>query len=61
MALKKYILTIEYNDNGDNCEYIQEEIVDDSPETTTVGTVDLEEYFSKSEITMLHHTVIGKA
>ena len=48
MALKKYILTIEYNDNGDNCEYIQEEIVDDSPETTTVGTVDLEEYFSKS-------------
>tara|TARA_R110002020_G_scaffold49221_6_gene140254 strand:- start:2939 stop:3124 length:186 start_codon:yes stop_codon:yes gene_type:complete len=61
MALKKYILTIEYNDNGDNCEYIQEEIVDDSPETTTVGTVDLEEYFSKSEITMLNHTVIGKS
>ena len=61
MALKKYILTIEYNDNGDNCEYIQEEIVDDSPETTTVGTEDLEEYFSKSEITMLNHTVIGKS
>ena len=42
MALKKYILTIEFDDSGDNCEYIQEEFVDDTPEETKIIYVVIE-------------------
>jgi hypothetical protein len=62
MALKKYILTIEFNDNGDNCEYIQEEIIDDTPDDKKVlYEVDIDKYFSASDIVCLLDGDIAKA
>ena len=62
MAIKKYILTIEFDDNGDSCEFIQEEIVDDTPENRRViyeGNV--EGYFSKSALSLLVGDEIAEA
>ena len=50
---KCYILTIEYNTEEDQCEYIQEEIKEEVRTTKTykIGTVDLRDYFTESELT----------
>ena len=62
MALKKYILTIEFDDNGDNCEYIQEEIIDDTPEETKIiYEARLDKYFSDTDIACLTEFNIGKS
>jgi retron-type reverse transcriptase len=62
MAIKKYVLTIEFNDNGDNCEYIQEEIIDDTPEDKrTIYEADIDDYFSTADIAYLLSNKIAKA
>jgi hypothetical protein len=50
---KCYVLTIEYNTEEDQCEYIQEEIKEEVQTTTTaykIGTIDLRDYFTESEL-----------
>ena len=62
MAIKKYVLTIEFDDNGDNCEYIQEEIIDDTPEDKrTIYEADIDNYFSDIDIAYLLSNKIAKA
>ena len=48
-AKKRYILTIEYLEGQDQCEFIQEQIVDDTPENEpmVIGTIDLADYFDE--------------
>jgi len=54
MALKKYVLTIEYDDNGDNCEYIEEKIIDDTSDTKRIiYEVEMDKYFSDADIACL--------
>ena len=43
--MKRYILTIEYNTNTEEIEYISEEVVNDT--INDVGTIDLAEYFDE--------------
>ncbi len=64
MAIKKYVLTIEFDDNGDNCEYLKEELISDAPiedNTEIIYELELEDYFSAADITMLLNSEIGKA
>jgi len=53
MALKTYNLTIVYNDKTDEVEYIQEELTADQCTITTIGSVDISEYFSDDIIEIL--------
>ena len=53
MALKTYNLTIVYNDKTDEVEYIQEELTGEKLAVTTVGLVDITEYFSDDIIELL--------
>ena len=51
--MKKYILTIEYNEKTEEIEYVMETVdhVDDGHiQLTQIGTVDLEEYFDKETL-----------
>lgn len=59
---KKYVLTIEYIEGEDRCEYVQEEIIQESPNESSwiYGDVDLTDYFSDSDITELVCCTIGK-
>ena len=62
MAIKKYILIVEFDDNGDNCEYIEEKLVSEvSEKNTIVGELELEDYFSKSDISCLVNSKTAKA
>ena len=58
----KYSLTILYKPDEDQCEYIQEEIVDETDTTNhwLYGDLDLEDYFSDSDIASLVCCEIGK-
>ena len=51
---KVYILTIEYDDETDEIEYIQEEIIDDTPSVDTYGEVDIYEYFDEESISWIN-------
>ena len=54
MALKKYILTIEFDDNGDNCEYIEEKIIDDTSDNKRIiYEVEMDKYFSDTDLACL--------
>ena len=54
MANKKYILTIEFNEDEDRCEYIEERIVIEAPEEdTTLYEVDIEDYFSELGVSLM--------
>ena len=59
---KIYILTIEHMEGEDACEYIKEEIVEDNskPSPWSYGEVDLEDYFTLSDLASLDCCVIGK-
>jgi hypothetical protein len=58
---KKYILTIEHIDGEDRCEYIKEEMIeDDNSPSWIYGEIDLEDYFSASEIACLDCCTIGR-
>ena len=62
MAMKKYILTIEFDDNGDNCEYIEEQIIDDTPnQTKIIYEANVNNYFSDSDIACLLDDDIAEA
>lgn len=49
--MKKYILTIEYNEKTEEIEYVQEEIIDnmDSPEET-IMELNAEGYFDEESL-----------
>ena len=48
MAIKTYMLTIEYNDETDTVEYLQEEVlVEDDNKDPIRAIIDLEKYFDK--------------
>jgi hypothetical protein len=54
MALKKYVLTIEFDDNGDNCEYIEEKIIDETSDNKRIiYEAELDDYFSDSDLACL--------
>jgi hypothetical protein len=64
MAIKKYVLTIEFDDNGDNCEYVKEELISESnleDDAEIIHELELEDYFSTADIAMLLNSEIGKA
>jgi len=59
---KKYILTIEHIAGEDKCEFIKEEIIeDDNSPSWVYGEIDLEDYFSDSDIACLTCCTIGKS
>ena len=57
-----YILSIEYIDGEDSCEYIKEEIIckDNNP-SWKYGELELEDYFTDADISSLDCCVVGKA
>ena len=59
---KRYILTIEHIEGEDACEFIKEEIVSelDSKPSWIYGELDLEDYFSESDLIGLECCEIGK-
>ena len=60
---KRYILTIEYAEGQDQCEYIEERIIDESPESEPmiIGTIDLADYFDEVTLAALTSNTIGKS
>ena len=60
---KKYSLIIEYIPGNDQCEYIQEEIVEENSRKTSwkIGELDLGDYFSESDIASLICCKIAKS
>jgi len=54
MALKTYNLTIVYDDKTEEVEYVQEELTVEKVTVTTVGSVDITEYFSDDIIELLN-------
>jgi hypothetical protein len=59
--MKKYTLTIEYDENTEEIEYISEEIVsEDNP--IIMGDVDISEYFDEDLLEYIEECyIIGKA
>jgi len=58
----KYTLTILYNPDDDQCEYIQEELIDDTSDDSWIyGGVDLKDYFSDSDLSDMVCCKVGKA
>jgi len=60
---KRYILTIEYIEGQDQCEFIEEKIIDESSEDKpmVIGTIDLEDYFDEVTIACLTGNTIGRS
>tara|TARA_R100001530_G_C4277191_1_gene144646 strand:+ start:651 stop:851 length:201 start_codon:yes stop_codon:yes gene_type:complete len=57
----KYVLTIAYKHGQDQCEYIQEEIVDESDKTSwEVAKLELRDYFEEIDIAGLTCCIVGK-
>ncbi len=50
--MKKYILTIEYDEDEDTVEYLQEEIIDESA-SFYYGDIMLEDYWDEETIELL--------
>ena len=62
MALKTYNLTIVYDDETDEVEYIQEELTGEEVMITTVGSIDIAEYFTDDIIELLDEcTEVGES
>ena len=59
---KVYLLTIEHIEGEDACEYIKEEIIesDNEPSSWKYGEIDLEDYFTESDLASLDCCTIGK-
>ena len=59
MAIKTYMLTIEYNDETDTVEYLQEEVLaeDDNKEPIR-AIIDLEKYFDKELLEYIRRNYI---
>ena len=60
---KRYILTIEYNEDEDRCEYIEERLIDESPDDQVIvlGFIDLGDYFSESDLACVMEHNIGRS
>ena len=59
--LKKYVLTIKYNDNEEDIEFLSEEIVE-VMETNPLGNIELDEYYDKDILEFMDECyIIGKA
>ena len=60
---KRYILTIEFNNDQDRCEFIEEKLIEESSdcEVTEIGSVDITDYFSESDAICLLEFNIGKS
>jgi len=56
-AVKKYILTIEYNTETEEIEYIQEEIVDDE-EVFEYNDIVLNDYFDEEALELISEAYI---
>ena len=57
----KYTLTIAYKEGEDQCEFIQEQIVDDSDSGSwSIGSIDLEDYFEDLDIAGMTCCIVGK-
>ena len=66
MALKTYLLTIEYDEETDEIEYIQEEIVDpcELKESAVVNTLTEQDYWDKDSMEIIrkfYHGEIGES
>ena len=58
----KYVLTIVYKPKQDQCEYIQEEVVDNTDKSSwMIGSLDLSDYFEDTDISDLDCCIIGKS
>ena len=57
---KKYTLIIEYSDDNDQCEFIQEEMVSKTPDTVMIGELDVTDYFDTVTISALRGKIVGK-
>ena len=62
MALKKYLLTIEYDEDTDEVEYIQEEIIDpcELKESAVVNTLIEQDYWDKDSIEIIRKFYQGE-
>ena len=62
MAIKTYMLTIEYNDETDTIEYLQEEVLvepdKDDANQAVRAMIDLEKYFDKDILEYIRRTYI---
>ena len=60
---KRYILTIEFNNDEDRCEFIEEKLISESSDNDIVvlGSIDIEDYFSESDMTCILEHTIGKS
>tara|TARA_R100001082_G_scaffold74761_1_gene43203 strand:+ start:1599 stop:1778 length:180 start_codon:yes stop_codon:yes gene_type:complete len=59
--MKKYILTIEYNEKTEEVEYLTEEIIDDLP-SFYYGDIVLDEYWDDETIEILKDVyIIGES
>jgi len=56
-AVKRYILTIEYNTDTEEIEYIQEEIVDDE-EVFEYNDIVLNDYFDEEALELISEAYI---
>ena len=59
----KYVLTIAYKDGEDQCEFIQEQIIDEHTNDSSwiIGDMDLEDYFEDIDMAGLTCCIVGKA
>ena len=55
--VKKYILTIEYNEDTEEIEYIQEEMIDNS-EVFEYGDLVLDDYFDDEALALISDSYI---
>jgi heat shock protein HspQ len=59
MAIKTYMLTIEYNDETDTVEYLQEEVLaEDDNKDPIRAIIDLEKYFDKELLEYIRRNYI---
>ena len=59
MALKTYMLTIEYNDETDTVEYLQEEIIgEETDENPIRAIINLEKYFDEKVLEYMRRNYI---
>ena len=62
MANKTYLLTIEYNEDTEEIEYIQEEIIDpdESTKTKVLGALELEDIFNEESLSIIREIYTGE-
>tara|TARA_R100000458_G_C8261137_1_gene236633 strand:- start:1152 stop:1346 length:195 start_codon:yes stop_codon:yes gene_type:complete len=53
ISMKTYILTIEYNEETEEVEYIGEELLDDNDPVFTIGEIDLADIFDRDTLKLI--------